>query len=112
MPDHVSISTKIASTYSPFGKGGRGLSPAGGGWGWSYIIKNPSKSPFTKGRLNRWLMVPHFHGNEGLPLFSFKLALINTTCKELLSCAQHCPFSSFSPAVVVYDALLKNIFYY
>jgi hypothetical protein len=55
-------------------------------------------------------MVPHLHGNEGLPPFSYKLALINTTCKELLVCAQHCPFSSFLPAVMVYDALLKNVF--
>jgi hypothetical protein len=44
---------------TPFSKGGRGavprqrglgvLSPAGGGWGWSYIIKIPLNLPLSKG---------------------------------------------------------------
>jgi hypothetical protein len=40
------------SSLPPFVKGPGGCPPLAGVRGWFYITKNPSKSPFIKGRLN------------------------------------------------------------
>jgi len=40
---HISSIMK-RDLYIPFSEGDWGLSPAGGGWGWPYVIKNHSKT--------------------------------------------------------------------